>query len=147
MRIAVGRPWRAPADAIRTRWGKPAGPLRDPAVPTTIGGCEQPMGRAMRRLYGPDVIEAWERARRANVPSIPTDEDVTRMPEIAAVTAAVMNVGIGLRMRAITGEEIDVMLNPVVARAIAAGILKHGQEEGWLDERGEVISPPLPLDH
>lgn len=69
------------------------------------------------------------------------------MPEVVSVLAAVMNVGLGLRMRTRSGEEIDVMLNPVVARAIAAGILTHGQEEGWLDGRGEVISPPLPRDH
>lgn len=105
------------------------------------------MGRAMKRLFGPEVIEIWERARRENLPSMPTDEDVLRMPEVISVVAAVMNIGIGLRMRANNGTEINVMLNPVVARAIAAGILKHGQEEGWLDERGGVISPPLPRDH
>ena len=34
-------------------------------------------------------------------------------------------------------------LNPVVARHLAACILKMGQGAGWLDERADVICPPF----
>ncbi|MGX9981956.1 hypothetical protein [Methylobacterium fujisawaense] len=101
----------------------------------------------MKRIFGRSEIEAWERALRTNLPQPITDEEVPGMPEVESVLAIVMTVGIGFRMKTRGGDEIDVMLNPVVARAMAAGVLKHGQEEGWLNERGEVISPPLPRDH
>ncbi|MCB8835961.1 hypothetical protein [Aurantimonas sp. VKM B-3413] len=93
-------------------------------------------------------MEAWRDAATRKPPRIP-DDAFERFAQIRSIEVAVYPHALLLRMMSRHGDVADVLLNPVLARDLAAMILTAGQSAGWLDEKGTVVIPefdPLPDD-
>ena len=85
-------------------------------------------------------VDALEQVLKRSRPAEPTVDEVGRFAQVASYSATATPAGLGVRFRLRDGTEQQVMLNPVVARLLALAVLYRGEEAGWLDEYGDVIT-------
>lgn len=92
-------------------------------------------------------IAAWNDAFDRDRPTTPTEAEWPEFPQVDTFRAGILTVGVALRLKAKSGETFNLLLNPVSARELATAILSGGQQAGWLDGKGLVVSPPAaPFD-
>ncbi|MCQ0986425.1 hypothetical protein [Jiella marina] len=92
-----------------------------------------------------DQIDAWEAAGQRKPPRIP-DDAFERFAQIRSFEIGLYPNAVLLRMLSRNGDIADVMLNPHLARQIAATIITAGQSAGWLDANGRLIIPEIDED-
>lgn len=96
-----------------------------------------------RTAFTDAEMTAWSRAMDDKKPEPINEREILAMPQVDAFSVGVLNAGIGFRMATRGGREIEILLSPMVARHLAACILKMGQAAGWLDARADVTPPSV----
>lgn len=99
-----------------------------------------------KKIFDEAMIATWKREMADNRPEGFSDEDLAGLKQVDSFAPGALTAGFSMRMALRNGGTIDVVMNPVVARHLAACILTMGQQAGWLDEGGNVISPDLRFD-
>lgn len=94
------------------------------------------------KAFTQEQIDAWQAAGNRKPPSIP-DDAYDRFAQIRSFEIAVYPNALLLRMMSSGGDVADVLLNPHIARQIAATIISAGQSAGWLDETAVLIIPEI----
>lgn len=89
-----------------------------------------------------DVCAAFEAAYYREKPDEPDASAFRAAPQPRSVALTFANLGVCLRLALPEGETLDLTINPFLARAIAMGILQHGETAGWLDEDGNLRTSP-----
>jgi hypothetical protein len=97
-------------------------------------------------VFGPDEVAAWECALDSNRPREVGSDEWFDFPQVESFAPVALNAGMVFRLAGRKGEIIDLVINPVAARHLAACILTMGQQAGWLDNEATVVCPPLGLD-
>ena len=102
-------------------------------------------------LFSDDEVAAMERMLETKRPR-PPDSDESKLEDVVSLTAVGTDAGLAVRIRLQDGSERQLRLNPVAARHLALSVLYRGEEAGWLDAYGDVISgdavpaPPPPSE-
>jgi len=96
-------------------------------------------------IFTPADIAAWERDLDDTPPS-PTELDWPSFADITAFKGGALTAGAVLRLKTRDNSNVDIRMNPVAARELAAWLLHAGQKAGWLDEQGNVTSPLANFD-
>jgi hypothetical protein len=89
-----------------------------------------------------DQVDALERRFEVRRPAVPETSDSAKFENVESFAEAPTEIGLHLRMRMTDGTERLLLLNPVVARRLALSVLYRGEEAGWLDAYGDVITSP-----
>ncbi|SMD10205.1 hypothetical protein SAMN06297251_12748 [Fulvimarina manganoxydans] len=90
-----------------------------------------------------DQMQAWRDAAKRKPPRIP-DNAFERFAHVRSFDIAVHPNALLLRMMCGNGDITDLRINPVLARDLAATILRAGLAAEWLNKQGDVIIPDLP---
>ena len=91
-----------------------------------------------------DEVAALERRFETKRPRAPDPSDPAGFETVESFSDVPTERGLHLRLRLSDGTERLLLLNPVVARRLALSVLYRGEEAGWLDAYGDVISSPAP---
>lgn len=96
-------------------------------------------------IFTPDDIAAWERDLD-NTPPSPTEQEWPSFADITAFKGGALTAGAVLRLKTRGDAHVDIRLNPVAARELAAWLLHAGTQAGWIDDAGNVVSPIAEFD-
>jgi hypothetical protein len=93
----------------------------------------------MAHLTDEEVV-TLERAFERKKPAMPDPATATELEMVESFAEVPTNRALHVRLRMKDGSEHNLVLNPVVARLLALSVLYRGEEGGWLDQYGDVIS-------
>lgn len=99
-----------------------------------------------RSTFGEEVIKGWEGALASRRPPTPSNAERPDFQQVEALSPKATSDGVIVRMTTQTGNSIDVELNAVAAKYMAANILALGQQAGWLDNDFNVVPPQIALN-
>nr|WP_319513713.1 hypothetical protein [uncultured Cohaesibacter sp.] len=86
-------------------------------------------------------VAAWERALRDKKPAQIKVEDIRACPEAESLDVAAGGAVFALRLATRDQQTLDVIMNPVVARALLLNISHAGRKLGWFDDNMNIIFP------
>lgn len=99
-----------------------------------------------KHIFTQADIAAWLRDLDTKVPPSATEMEWPSFPDVLSFRAQALSAGATIRFQTRNGQVMDIRMNPVAARELAAWILHAGAHAGWLDKSANVVSPDADFD-